>query len=488
MDLKPSKFLVVLCVALIFFVLNSYSSKKEQTKKDLPKKESEVFLGKWEGFIGGKGGIKIQLVFEILKNEDNTLQCLFSMPLQGLNDYPVKDFSIKGNTISITFPVTNFPYLGSLKEDQQTIEGVLKRTDDDVNLNLKKVDKISSPLRPQTPKKPYPYNELEVKFPTLHDDVVLAGTLTYPKSGEPFPGAILISAAGPQDRNEEGFGGHRFFHVLADYLTERGITVLRYDDRGVGESTGSQDKATSIDLAGDATAAFKFLKNQSFVNSQKIGLIGHSEGGFIAQIVASKVDEIAYIVLMAGPALSGKDIWLYQLKAALGRNISVKETTKSWEQIVTILEREKTDDKRASEKIYSILVDEIKMPAMMAKTLAEHFVIPWNRYFFTERDPARFLSKVKCPVLALGGKKDVHIPSTQNLKAIEEILQKVGNKNYQVVEFPNLNHLFQTANTGLPMEYPLIEETISPVVLKTIADWIFEQNEVGIYALREFNP
>lgn len=474
MNYKWNKFLIFFFVWSLFFVLCFSSSRMERQEKDLTKKESEVFLGKWEGFMEGRQGEKIQLVFEILKNEDNTLQCLFSMPLHGLNDYPVEDFSIKENTISIIMPLTNFTYSGSLNEDQQTIEGVLKRTNDEVKINLKKIDKISSPLRPQTPKKPYPYNELEVKLPTLHDDVVLAGTLTYPKSGKPISTAILISGAGPRDRNQEG-AGHRPFLVLADYLTKKGIAVLRYDDRGIGESTGIQDnKATSADRAEDIKAAWQFLKTQSFINPKKIGLIGHSEGGFIAQIVAGEIDEIAYIVLMAGPALPGKDIYRYQLKVASGQEVSIKDTAKSWEQIITVLEKEQTNEKRASKKIHSILVDEVKIPTEPAKALTEHFLSPWMRYFI-KQDPAAILSMVKCPVLALGGKKDVHVPSSQNLKAIEEILQKAGNKNYKIIEFPNLNHLFQTANTGFPMEYSLIEETIAPIALKTIADWIVEQ-------------
>ncbi len=208
MNYKWNKFLIFFLIWSLFFVLCFSSSGMERQEKDLTKKESEVFLGKWECFMKGGRGEKIQIVFEILKNEDNTLQCLISMPLHGLNGYPIEDFSIKENTINIIMPLTNFTYSGSLKEDQQTIEGVLKRTSDEVKMNLKKIDKISSPLRPQTPKKPYPYNELEVKFPTLHDDVILAGMITYPKSGELFPAAILISGAGPRDRNQEG-AGHR---------------------------------------------------------------------------------------------------------------------------------------------------------------------------------------------------------------------------------------------------------------------------------------
>ena len=461
-----------ICSTIIIFSYSSPLTLKTQLKKDLLNKESEVFLGKWEGFIEGKGGTNLQLVFEIVKNKDDTLQCFYSLPLQGLNRQPVQAFSIEGNAINITIPLVMFTYSGLIKEDWQTIEGVLKIDIGGIKLILKKVANISSLPRLQTPKKPYPYAEQDVKFANLGDDITLAGTLTYPESGGPFPAAILISGAGPQDRNEEGFGGHRFFQVLADDLTKRGIAVLRYDDRGVGESTGSQEKATSADLAEDVKAAFQFLKTCSFINPQKIGLIGHSEGGFIAQIVASELGEIAYIVLMAGPALPGKDIWLYQLKIMTKYSAFAEDPIKYYERIITILDKEQNDEK-VREKISSIY-KEMKIPSEMAKATIEYLLSPWMRYFI-KTDPAAFLSKVKCPVLALGGKKDVHVPSSQNLKSIEEALQKAGNKNYEIVEFPNINHLFQTANTGLPMEYSLIEETIAPVVLQTIGDWIFKQ-------------
>jgi len=477
----PKKKILSCLLSIIFLICSlvivfSDSSIKAQLKKDLPPKESELFLGKWEGFIEGKGGIKLQLVFEIVKNEDNTLRCLCSLPLQGASGIPVQDFSIEGNAISITIPLVRFTYSGSLKADRQTIEGVLKRGDGETAVNLKKVIRISYPVRPQTPQKPYPYTEQDVKFPNVHDDIVLAGTLTYPKSGGPYPAAILISGAGPQDRNEEGFGGHRFFQVLADDLTKRGIAVLRYDDRGVGESTGSQERATSADLAEDVKAALRFLKTCSFIDPQKIGLIGHSEGGFIAQIVASEIEEVAYIVLMAGPALPGKDILLYQLKVSSEKSVYQStytvEITKSWEQIFHILEKEENDD-RARERMYSICKG-MKLPPEMARDMIEYNLSAENRYLM-RTDPATFLAKVKCPVLALGGNKDVHVPSSQNLKAVEEILQKAGHENYRTVEFPDINHLFQTANTGLTTEYPLIEETIAPVVLNTIGDWIIKQ-------------
>jgi hypothetical protein len=476
MNNRWNKFLVAF-LFLFFVLVRSFSSSEiEPTRIDVLEKESEAFLGKWEGFLKDKDGNQVQIVLEILKNEDKTWKCLFSMPHHGLQGASVQDLSIKERTISITIPLVMFTYSGSLKEDQQTIEGVLKRDKTEIKLNLVKVIKISSMIRPQTPQKPYPYEEKDLKFKNIKDNIILAGTLTHPKSGGPFPAAILISGAGPQDRNEEGFSGHRPFHVLADYLTKRGIAVLRYDDRGVGESTGSQEKATSADLAEDVKAAFLFLKEQSVIDPAKIGLIGHSEGGFLAQLVASEIKEIAYIVLMAGPALPTKDILLYQLKIAAGqavfpRPLSV-DIAQSFEQIYTVLEKEQNDE-MAKEKVYSIL-KEIHMPPDVAKEIVEYCMSPWNRYQI-KINPEEFLSKVKCPVLALGGNKDTHVPSTQNLKAVEEILQKAGNKNYKTVELSGLNHLFQTARTGLVTEYSLLEETMAPVVLRTIGDWIIEQ-------------
>jgi len=316
-------FLFILLIwSLIIVSSFSSSQKTEPLNKVMATKESEVFLGKWEGFIEGKGGIKFQFVFEIMKNKDNTLQCLYSMPLQGLNGEPVQSFSIEGTTVNITIPLVMFTYSGS------------------------------------------------------------------------------------------------------------------------------------------------------FINPQKIGLIGHSEGGFIAQIVASEIDEIAWIVLMAGPAISGKEIWLYQLSMFFKQGAFKEDPDKYIERIIALLDDEPNDD-RAREKIDSIF-KEMKYSPEMTKYLIEEIVSPWMRYFLRE-DPATFLSKVKCPVLALGGNKDVHVPSSRNLKAVEEILQKAGNKNFQTTELPKMNHLFQTANTGLPTEYPLIEETIAPVVLNTIGDWIIKQ-------------
>ena len=393
------------------------------------------------------------------------------MPQQGLNGEPVKDFSIEGSQISLTIPLVLFNYTGLLEDGQQNIDGFLNRGESKIKVRLKKVEKISSKLRPQTPQKPYPYLEQEVKFLNQKEKITLAGTLTFPASGGPFPAAVLISGAGPQDRNEEGFGGHRPFHVLADYLTRRGIAVLRYDDRGVGESTGSQEKSTSLDLAGDAVAAVRFLLTQHLIHHEKIGLIGHSEGGDIAQILAGRMEGVAFIVLMAGTALPGREIFLYQLKKASEFTAPVKDFAKHAEKILAILE-EDPDDESAREKIYSTLVKEVKMPVSIAESLADHFLEPWNRYFFTVKDPVGILSRVKCPVLALGGEKDVHIPTSQNLRAVEEILNEAGNRNYKTIEFPDLNHLFQTAVSGLVVEYYSIEETIAPDVLRTIGDWI----------------
>jgi len=458
-------------------VVSSFSSSSQKTEplnKITATKESEDFWGKWEGFMEGK--IKLQLVFEIVKNKDNTLQCLYSMPLQGLNGEPVQSFSIEGTTVNITIPLVMFTYSGSLKEDHLTIEGVLIwRGESGPKLILKKVINISSPFRPQTPQKPYPYMEQDVKFSNLYDNIVLAGTLTYPRSGGPFPAAILISGAGPQDRNEEGFGGHRFFQVLADDLTKRGIAVLRYDDRGTAKSTGKYYDATVFDFANDAEAGLDFLKTIPFIDKDKIGFIGHSEGGFVAQIVGGRRAETAFIILMAGPVMPTVDILKFQMKGASDRTAVLGEKT---ENITALLDNAldialKEEGMPAVRNKMASLFNNSNLPDEQKKSFTDMFCAP-EMIFAVKTNPADYLAKVKCPILALGGTKDMAVPAKENHEALRQIMAKLGHSNYEIVEFPNMNHFFQTTTNGMFYYVPQIKETMSPVAMKTMGDWILK--------------
>ena len=337
--------------------------------------------------------------------------------------------------------------------------------------------------RPQNPVRPYPYNDESVYFYNESAGIRFAGTLTYPESEGPFPAAVLITGSGPQDRDETVVG-HRPFFVLADYLTRQGIAVLRYDDRGVGGSSGIYDGTdTTEDFAGDALAAAEYLKNRQEIDSEKIGLIGHSEGGTIAPMVAAHSSDIAFIVSMAGQGITGVELTLIQAESidraegASEEYIRIKLLL--FEGTIEIV-REEPNNNAAAERIAELVQDTLSHEdTSIQKAWIEAlmgFLIPWERYGLLY-DPRMALMNVHCPVLAINGEKDVQVSSRENLAAIEEALKAGGNDQYTIIEFPGLNHLFQHAETGAMSEYGLIEETIAPIVLETTANWILEQTD-----------
>ncbi|MDW7682392.1 MAG: alpha/beta fold hydrolase, partial [bacterium] len=352
---------------------------------------------------------------------------------------------------------------------------------------LRRVEKEPVISRPQHPKKPYPYHEEEVSYRNENADIELAATLTTPKSGEPFPAVILISGSGPQDRDETIFN-HKPFLVLADYLTRQGIAVLRVDDRGVGGSTGKVSTSTSADFAGDVLAGIEFLKKRYAIDVSKIGLIGHSEGGIVAAIAASRSEDVAFIVLMAGTGLTGEKI-LY-LQAALifkasGIDDQVIEKYKKLQREYFRIVKQVDDDTLALAELvklsksdkFNLTDEEKKMLGISDQNIEaslRSLVSPWFRYFLTY-DPKQALRQVHCPVLALIGEKDLQVPADENLEAIKQSLNEAGNPNVTTIKLPGLNHLFQTAETGAPSEYGRIEETIAPQALETIASWIMKQ-------------
>jgi hypothetical protein len=286
---------------------------------------------------------------------------------------------------------------------------------------------------------------------------------------------VLITGSGPQDRDETLLG-HKPFLVLSDYLTRRGIAVLRADDRGTAKSTGDFAAATTADFATDTEAGISYLKTRPEIDPHKIGLIGHSEGGIIAPMIAARNPDVAFIVMMAGSGVRGDDILVEQTEAieeASGKSHeeAVKDATKERE-VLNLVETEKDEavlDKDLKEKLSG------DMPEAQAGATIKILSSPWFRYFLTY-DPAVALRKVKCPVLAIGGEKDTQVPVKENLPAIRAALEQGGNKHFEVDELPGLNHLFQTAKTGSPTEYSAIEETISPVALEKIGKWILSND------------
>jgi pimeloyl-ACP methyl ester carboxylesterase len=337
-------------------------------------------------------------------------------------------------------------------------------------LTLKRLDAAAAagPNRPQEPKPPFPYKAEEVTFPSKASGVTLAGTLTVPPGEGPHPAVILISGSGPQNR-DEALMGHKPFWVLADHLSRRGIAVLRYDDRGTAHSTGNFAAATSADFALDAEGALDFLKTRPGIESRKIGFAGHSEGGIIAPMVAARRADVAFVVLLAGTAVPGADVILEQgqamARAAGASEEQLKTARQKQLEFYRILNA--TPDPAERDK----RLRELLAGAPNAEAQIRSVSSPWFRYFLTY-DPAPTLAKVKCPLLALNGEKDLQVLPDQNLPVLKAAIEKAANKDVTILRLPGLNHLFQAAKTGAVTEYAQIEETMNPAALDAVSSWL----------------
>jgi len=344
-----------------------------------------------------------------------------------------------------------------------------------LNLSREQIEKESA-NRPQEPQPPYPYDVEDIIFSNPDAEIRLAGTLTIPKGKGPFHAVVLVSGSGPQNRDEEILG-HKPFKVIADHFTRNGIAVLRYDDRGVGMSEGIFANTTTADFADDAAAAVNYLQQREDLD--KIGIVGHSEGGMIAPIVAAEDDSVSFIVLMAGPGMKIDQLMQLQFRSAMLQQgmgtENMEKKVASIGRINKIIQQEDDPEKRMT-KISAELA-ESRMPnetdASLKAELAT-YTTPWWVYFM-RYDPTPVLEQVKCPVLAINGDLDYQVPAAPNLEGISNSLKRGGNNNVTVQKFEGLNHLFQTAETGAGSEYAQIEETIAPEVLTTMTKWIKTQ-------------
>lgn len=427
--------------------------------------------GTWLGGLP-VNGVTLRLAFHVTKTPDGFTATMDSID-QGARGIPVTSVSRKGEAVTIMMQNIGGEFTGKLDSTGNVIDGTWKQSGSLLPLVLKRTDGAAlEQRRPQNPSQPYPYREEEVAFANpAEGGIKLAGTLTMPPTKGPFKAVVLITGSGPQNRDEELFG-HKPFLVLSDYLTRKGIAVLRVDDRGIGKSEGKFAGATTADFATDVEAAVAFLKTRPEINPHKIGLIGHSEGGTIAPLVASRNADVAFIVMMAGSGVPGDAIIPEQAKAiakARGAPAEQAEQVERQErQVLALVESEK-DPAALQKKLHDMLATWIPEERINGEIVA--LTSPWYRYFLAY-DPAPALRKLNCPVLALNGSLDTQILPAQNLPVIRQALQEAGNKRFEIVELPGLNHLFQTAKTGATIEYGQIEETISPKALETIADWV----------------
>lgn len=433
--------------------------------------------GKWNGILKVQG-VQLRLVFNITQTEKSYSSTMDS-PDQGAKGIPVTSTKYKNSILKLELSNAGIQYEGTLNNEKAFV-GTFKQGGQSFPLILTKEEiEGEKKLRPQEPIKPYPYYSEEIKFDNTIDKIVLSGTLTLPKENGKFPAVILISGSGPQNRDEELLG-HKPFLVLADYLTKNGIAVLRFDDRGTAESTGDFKNATTYNFATDVEYAIKYLQTRKEINNNSIGLIGHSEGGIIAPIIASRNKEIDFIVLMAGSTLCGDKLLLlqkYKIETQMGINKQLIENNQqifagAYDIILnTNLEKNVLSDSLSH---YFISKYGKNLPENQKTALINQLTSPWM-IGFIRLDPAVYLEKVSCPILALNGNKDLQVPSKENLEIFENVSKKSENAKIETKELENLNHLFQECETGLPSEYATIEQTFSPIALEEISNWILKQ-------------
>lgn len=425
-----------------------------------------------EGYWSGKlnlGPTELELGFDI-KAAENGFSATLDVPAQGAFDVPVDKTVFQDNHLQLTLSAMGASYSGTLKGE--AIEGEFTQHGMAFPLNLARGEKEAPKARPQDPQPPFNYRAEEVTFTNKKEGNTLAGTLTIPEGDGPFPALVLVSGSGQQNRDEE-LMNHRPFWVIADYCARHGVAVLRYDDRGMGGSTGEVLNATSLDFSYDAEAAFDFLRNRKEINASQVGILGHSEGGIINFMVAERRPEVAFLVSLAGPAVNGIEV-LKEQQAAILRAQGMSEEMVQFSgnanaQMFDIIEA--SSSREEADTLLRQLLKGWGYNEELTEQTVGQMASPWM-YYFLKYDPTEAIVKTNCPALLLNGSKDLQVLASQNLPAYERIIAEHGKTNLTLRELPDLNHLFQHCETGSPNEYFTIEETISPEVLERIVEFV----------------
>jgi pimeloyl-ACP methyl ester carboxylesterase len=443
-----------------------------------PSAGEDRLLGTWLGVLAS-GPFRERLAFIVSRDSSGNLVGLMRSLDQGAK--APATVAAAGDTLSFAIPAEHITYAGVwATASRDTVRGTFTQNGRSFPLTFARgAEGAVLAGRPQDPKPPYPYRTQNVTVPS-DAGVRLAGTVVIPDGPGPFPAVVFVTGSGPQDRDET-IVGHRPFLVIADYLARHGIASLRYDDRGVAGSTGNFGASTSADFAADAEAAVHFLQHVPGVASDRVGIIGHSEGGLIGPMVAARSHDVAFLVLLAGPGMPGDSLSLLQVRELAGAgapaalvDAMVANNGRLYAAVTGA--RDSVDALArltAAKEAILASMPEGQRAAATARfdQVIPTLISPWMRYFL-RYDSRTALRKVRVPVLALGGSRDRQVPAHPNLSGIDTALHAAGNRDYQTVELPNLNHLFQTATTGAPAEYATIDETISPKVLDLIASWI----------------
>ncbi|HEY9178118.1 MAG TPA: alpha/beta fold hydrolase [Flavipsychrobacter sp.] len=449
------------------------------------------FDGTWAGALNGVQNLRMG--FNVTGHKEGNPVATMDVPAQGAKDIPCDTVIVDGDSIHIKVVKINGRYDGKLAEVNR-IDGLWTQNGMSISLILDRREGRVQLNRPQTPKGPFPYNSEDVLFYNENKSIEYGATITTPRDDKQHPAVILISGSGPQNRDEELFQ-HKPFAVVADHLTKNGYVVLRIDDRGVGKTTGDRSKATSEDFADDVMAAIEFLKKRKEVDRRKIGLYGHSEGGLIAQLVASRSKDVDFIILMAAPGVPITQAMAEQ-NIALMKTVGLTEeqANKYGELYSSIVKGAITAQSRdAAEKninkalnnwiantdeatvvATTNITDEESKEKLAYEFLRQLYDSKWMMYFM-QYDPKPVLEKLDCKVLALNGDRDIQVISRSNLEGINKALANSKSKEYEVREVEGVNHLFQECKTCTAQEYGQLEQTIKPEVLEIVTTWL-DQN------------
>lgn len=463
-----------LIVGLLFFF---YSTKAQ-----------DDFIGAWQGKLNIGAGLRI--VFHINKNEAGIISSTMDSPDQYAFGLACDSTIVDKTDVRIVLTKAMLAYSGKLSGNEN-IEGTLSQKGMNMPLNLKRLKDTTQQtlIRPQTPVPPFPYKSIDVEYDNTGKTLHYGATITKPDGDGPFPAIVMITGSGRQDRDETIFG-HKSFAVIADHLTRNGFIVMRVDDRGAGKSTGDFANSTTADFVQDVNTSINYLKTIDGVDKNKIGLIGHSEGGMIAPMVATQRNDINFIVLLAGPGVKITELMTEQNAAmykaggvneeavitfkpvyteVVNRIITAADTTDAYKDAYTFFDDWANHTASKTLRQLEFDTEEKRMKYMHA--MVGMYYSPWFRYFMVF-DPTPYLQKLHCKVLALNGSRDIQVIASQNLPGIEAALKKAGAKDYEIKELPGLNHLFQTCKQCNASEYGKLEETFSPAALDIITDWL----------------
>ncbi|WP_343538689.1 alpha/beta hydrolase family protein [Sphingobacterium thalpophilum] len=434
---------------------------------------AQSFDGSWKGEVEVSGQ-KLLLVFNLEQDSNDRWIGTFESPMQTAQRFPIDAIKVQKDSIWMDVKAIRLFYAGYLDRDKDVMKGVMKQGSfESAMILVRSENEMSGLSRKQDVFPPYDYLEQQVSFRNPKGNASLAGTLTYPKGGGPFPAVVLVNGSGQQNRDSEVFG-HRPFKILADHLSKNGFAVLRYDDRGIGGSKGEVNLATTIDFASDADAAVDFLSKQNTVKLGKIGIVGHSEGALIAEIVAAENDKVDYVALLSGPVIKGDSLLILQ-SYALGKASGLSESVLN-------------ENKISNRRIYDILLrDETpqELSGMLEKELVRQnrgnpltsdmkiklspMLIPWFRTFL-RIDPAYYLKQLRVPILASFGGKDVQVPANENIYALQHL--RLNTTDVTIKDYPNLNHLFQQAETGKIEEYFENSESFNEQLMDDLTHWL----------------